>query len=89
MKLVTTIAIYVAPIWDRAMDKRTYRTGIDAAYRRSALSVLSSFQAVSTDAAVVMTWMIPLKLVVDIKKKKHDTSTGMKLSNPVQIVDDA
>ena len=49
MKVVTSIAIYAAP-----MNKRTYRTGIEAAYRRSALRVISAFRRVLTDAAVAM-----------------------------------
>ena len=38
MKVVTSIAIYAAPIWAEAMNKRDYRIVIVAAYRRSALS---------------------------------------------------
>ena len=68
------------------MDKRTYRTGIDAAYRRSALTVLSAFPTVSTDTTVVM---IPLKVTVDMEKRKHETRMLMNLSSPAQILDNA
>ena len=64
MKVVTSIAIYAAPIWTGAMDKRSYRTGMDAAYRRSALRIISAFRTVSTVAAVVIAGMMPLRLVV-------------------------
>ena len=70
MKVVTSVEIYAALIWAGAMDKRTYRTGMDAAYRRSALRVISASRTVSTDAAVVIAGMMPLKLVVDIERRK-------------------
>ena len=50
---------------------------MDAAYRRSALRVISAFRTVSTDAAVV------------IERRKHDSRRGTDLPNPVQIEDDA
>ena len=71
------------------MDKRSYRTGMDAAYRRSALRVISTFRTVSTDAVVVIAGMMPLRLVVDIERRKHDSRRGTDLPNPVQIEDDA
>ena len=37
---------------------------------------------VSTDAAVVIAVMMPLKLVVDVEKKKHDTRRGTNPSSP-------
>ena len=86
MKVVTSIAIYAAPIWDWAMDKRSYRTGIDAAYRRSAFRVISAFHTVSTDAAMVIAGMVPLKLVVNIERRKHNIRSEIDLSIPDQIV---
>ena len=72
MKVVTSIAIHTGPIQPGAIDKRSYRTGMDAAYRRSALRVIFAFRTVSTDAAMVIAGMVPLKLVVDIENSKHD-----------------
>ena len=69
---MTSIAIYAGLIWAGAMDKRTYRTGMDAAYRRSVLRVIFASCTVSTDAAVVIAGMMPLKVVVDIKERKHE-----------------
>ena len=54
MKIIAPIAIYSAPIWAWTMNQRTYRPGIKAAYRRSALRVISVFRTVSIDAAVVI-----------------------------------
>ena len=71
------------------MHRRTYRTGIEVAYRRSALRVKPAFRTESTDAAVVIAGMMLLKLVVDVKRRKLNTRIGMDLSNFVQIVDDA
>ena len=70
VKVVTSIAIYAAPISATSMNKKTYRAEIEAAYRRSA-------------------GMMTLKLVVDLKRRKHDTSRGINLPNPVQLVDNA
>ena len=53
MKVMISIAIYAAATWAGAVKKRTYRIGIDAAYRKSALRLISAFYTVSTDAAVV------------------------------------
>ena len=89
MKVMTSIAVYAAPIWAKAMDKSPYKSGMNAAYRRSALSVISAFRMVSKNAAVVIAGMMALKLVVDIEKRKHYTRRETNLSNPVQIVDDA
>ena len=52
------------------MNKRTYRTVIEAAYRRSALRAISAFRTVSTDAAVVIAGMMPLGLVVEYAMEK-------------------
>ena len=53
MKIVTSIVIYAAPIWDGAMNKRSYRIGIESAYRRSTLRVISAFRTVLTDAGMM------------------------------------
>ena len=58
MKVVTSIAICVAPTWAGAMDKRTYRRGVNAGNRRSALRLISAFGTMSTDAAVVIAGMM-------------------------------
>ena len=68
------------------MDKRSYRTGMDVAYRISALSFISAIRMVFTDAAVVTADMMSL---VDVKRKKRDIRRGVDLSNPVQLVNDA
>ena len=69
MKVVTSIAIYRTVIWVDVIDKRTYRVGIHAAYRRSTLSVNFAIRMVSTDVALVIAWMMPLKLIVDIDRQ--------------------
>ena len=56
------------------MNKRTYRIGIEA---------------VSTDAAAVIALMMPSRPEVDVKRRKHDTRKGIKLSNPVQLMEDS
>ena len=71
------------------MDKRTYRTGMDAAYRRSTLTIISAFCMVSTDAAAMIAVMMPLELAVDIERSKYNTRRGTDLLNPVQIAKDA
>ena len=82
MKLVTSIVIYAASVWAGAMDKKIYRTPIYAA-KRSALRIISVFNAVSTYAAVVVAGMMPLKLEVDIERRKHNTIRGKDLSYPI------
>ena len=59
--------------------------GIETAFRRSALRVISAFITVST---AVIKGMMPLGLVVDVERRKRDTRRGIDLSNPVQLVDD-
>ena len=71
------------------MDKNIYRSGIEAAYRRSALRVTSAFHMVSTEMAMVIAGMMPLKLVVDLERRNHNTKRGTDPSNPFQIVDNA
>ena len=44
--------------WGGAMDKTTHRTGIEAAYRRSALRIIFAFRMVPTIAAVVIAGMM-------------------------------
>ena len=53
-----------------ALIKRTYTIGIEETYRRSVLRVISAFRTVSTDTAVVITEMMPLKLVVVVERRK-------------------
>ena len=64
------------------------RTGIETAYRRTALRVITAFRTVSTNAAVVIVGMMPLRLL-DLKRKKHDTIRGIDLSNSVELANDA
>ena len=42
IKVVPSNAMYEAPIWAEVMDKRTFRTGIEAAYRRFGLFLPSA-----------------------------------------------
>ena len=70
---------YGPGIW----GKRTNRTGIDAAYRRSALRVISPFRTVSTHVVVVIARMMPLKLM-DVERRKHDARRVTDISNPVK-----
>ena len=70
------------------MHMRTYRIRIEAAYKRSALRVISAFRTVSADATVVIAGMLPLGLVVDLERKKSNTRQGADLLNPVQLVDE-
>ena len=51
------------------MDRRIYKTGIEAAYRGSSLKVLFVFRTVCTDAAMVIAGMMLLRLVVDVEKR--------------------
>ena len=85
MKVVISIAIYVAAIWAGSMDKRAYRTRIEAAYRRSAIRVISAFRKVPTKAAGT----VPLRLVVGMERRKRETRRGIDLSNPIQLMEDA
>ena len=59
------------------MNKMTYRIGIEAVYRRSALNVISAFRTVSADAAVVIAGTMLLRLVVDMKRQKCDKKRGI------------
>ena len=86
MKVVISIARYATPIWAGAMNKRTYRIVIEAAYRTSILKVISAFRMVSTDAAVVIAGMMPLGLVLDVERRKGNTRRGIDHSNPVQLL---
>ena len=71
------------------MNKWTYKIGVEAAYRRSALRFITAFRTVLTDEAVMIAVMMPLGLVVDVERKKRDMGRGIDLSNPVQLADDA
>ena len=78
-----------SPYISRSYGQGNLQDTIEVAYRRSALNVISTFNTVSTDAAVVISGMIPVKLIVDIERRKHGTRRGIDLLNPIQIVDDA
>ena len=43
---------------------------------------------VSTDAAVVIAGMMPLRLIVEVDRRKCDRMRGIDLSNPVKLVED-
>ena len=74
MKVLISIAIYAVPIWLKFIDNWTFKTGIEAAYSRSALSTISAFRTVSSDAGIAVT--MHLKLVVEVEGRKHDTISG-------------
>ena len=89
MRVVTPIAIYAVLVCKAGdMDKRSYRTGIDAVYRSFAFRAISAFRSVSTDAAVVIAGIMHLKLVVDIERR-NAAMRGTDLLNPVQIAEGA
>ena len=70
LRVIRSIALHAAPIWAQAMDKKSYRIGVDGAYRRSALRVVSVFCTVSTDAALLIAGMMPLRMLVESRKEK-------------------
>ena len=81
-------ATYAAPIWAEVMDKSTYRIRVDGVYRRSALRVLSAFRTVSSDAALIIAGMMPLRMLVEVERRKHLTSRTTVPVHPDQVNDD-
>ena len=74
LRVVRSNAPYAAPILVEAMEKKTYRIGLDSVYRRSALRVISAFHTLSTEAALVIAEMMPLRILVDVERRKYLTS---------------
>ncbi|XP_068141777.1 uncharacterized protein [Drosophila tropicalis] len=76
-----SIALYAAPIWADAMDKKSYRRDLEATYRLSAIRVCSAFRTVSDEAALVLASMVPIDELVRESKamyygKRTDASSG-------------
>ena len=63
-EVIDIICFICRTYWAEAMDKWTYRAGIEAAYRRSALELISASRTISTDVALVIVGMMPLMLLL-------------------------
>ncbi|XP_068140045.1 uncharacterized protein [Drosophila tropicalis] len=75
------IALYAAPIWADALDKKSYRSDLEATYRLSAIRVCSVFRTVSDEAALVLASMVPIDELFRESKamyygKRTDASSG-------------
>ena len=50
-KVVSSVLLYVAPVWVKAMKKAEYRKQLSSVYRLSALRTICGFRTISEDAA--------------------------------------
>ena len=62
------------------MDKRTCKTEIVAAYRRSDLKIICGLYTVSTDAALLIAWTIPRRLAIKYKLVDQEETLPAELS---------
>ena len=67
--VVTSILLYGAPIWSKALQKKTYSRSIDSVYRRCVLRVICGFRTISYDAAYVVAGMPPIALLANERQK--------------------
>ena len=69
--VASSVILYGAPVWAKAMETKTYGKSIRSVYRLSALRVVSAFRTVSTDAVCVVANMPPLDLVARERQQKY------------------
>ena len=53
------------------MDKKICRIGLNRAYGRSVIRVVSGFCTVSTDVALMILGMMPLRMFVKVERSQH------------------
>ncbi|CAD7080109.1 unnamed protein product [Hermetia illucens] len=64
-RVVTSIMLYVTPVWSEALRTSVNTSKLNAVYRRTALRVCSAFRTVSDDAAFVISGMMPIDILAD------------------------
>ena len=73
---VTSILMYGAPIWSRAMKYKKYVDMIARVQRRLALRICSAYRTVSLEAVQVLAGVVPLELLAEERTKIND-ETGI------------
>ena len=86
MRVVRSVSLHAAPIWAVPMNKKTYRIGVERAYRRSAFRC--AFRTVYKDAGLVIAGMMPLRTLVEVERKKRVTSRRTEPVHSDHVVDD-
>ena len=64
-RVVSSILIYAAPIWSKALEIQNRRKIISSVYRISALRTICGYRTISHDAALVIAGMIPIDILAD------------------------
>lgn len=64
-RVVSSILLYAAPIWSKALLIRDRRKRFSSVYRISALRAICGFRTISHDAALVLAGMIPIDILAD------------------------
>lgn len=63
MSVATSVALYGAPIWHRAMEKRTHANTMDSVHRQAVIRTISAYRTISKEAACVIAGSPPISLI--------------------------
>lgn len=70
--VVKSILLYASPIWADALTTKSSLQNLNAAYRQTALRVISGYRTISSDAAYVIAGMRPIDLTAVEAKQQFE-----------------
>ena len=81
-RVVSSVLLYGAPIWAKALEIGANKRLMDRVYRLSAIRVCSAFRTASGEATWVIAGMLPIDIIADEGKRIYDAKKGNLLSGP-------
>ena len=79
-RVVSSILLYAAPVWGKALQVTFNGNKLSSVYRRTALRVCSAFRTVSDDAAFVISGMMPIDILADEMTNIYNAKSTSPLS---------
>lgn len=73
VKVVTSIMLYAAPIWAKALEANTYKRRVNQLHRRCALRIMCGYRTLSSDAAYVISGLMPFDIQAEEAYRIYST----------------
>lgn len=89
--VVHSVLLYASPIWGRAMEVKSYRYIIERVQRKMAIRVSCAYRTVSSEAALVVAGVIPIKYLVEermameIPEQRVETENNQRRERTMEL----
>lgn len=78
-RVVSSVLLYAAPVWARALATKETRRKLSSVYRLCALRTISGFRTISDEAAFVVAGMVPIDILADEMLRIYNRRTSRQL----------